>query len=417
MIEHHLATAFAAAALLAPAPSQAPAFRGGDFVVANDPTGIFHVQSNGTIRQIPIGVPMSRIAGVLGTRFGELIVCDWQGGNVVLVPPVGPASVIANVPGGLRIGEDIDGAFLVTSFRSNSIVRVTRGGQMSTVVALTGGSRPYDVVVDETGDYVFCDDLGRGSTPKGVFRADRTTGSITPIYTGPGLPLAHGLAFFQNGDLAVIDGVNDEIYRLDRASGVLSVFVSQAALGNNPESITEAGDGGFLVALESTTFGFAIVYVDAFGGVQPIAGGSPFSNLEEVAVVASLTGPTDLTTGPGSLYPMGLDVPSWPGRVHAIGLSASVFPGFGVGPGDPRGLTVNGDGLYLASVTGGAPTVFVGWLGRLDAAGRASPSLDLRGLPPGLLAGFRGFAQCFVLDPAAQSRVAAITNVLRFDFR
>jgi hypothetical protein len=390
------------------------AFTGADIVVANYRTtpGLFRVAPNRTVTPLALGVATQGLSGLVGTRRGELLVLDADSGNVLLLPRTGPATVIANVPGCLRAAEDIDGEFVVTSFTSRSIERVTRAGQVSNVLTLASPSRPFDIAVDRNGDYLFCDDTGQ----RGVFRVDRATRQVSPIHVGMPLRLPQGLALFSNGDFAVIDGLADEVYRIQRPTSTISVFVPNSTLGNNPDGITEAFDGGFYVSTSSSVLN-SVVRLDTQGALTPVASGAPFSNLEDVTVVQVLTGPTGVTSGPNATYGFRLELPLQPARLFSVGLSGSLYPGVPFPGGDARALAANADGLFLATLFRNLAPVFTGWTGVTDAGGSATLLLDLRPFPPGTFAGLTLFAQGITVDWPSPTGIGGVSNPLRIGFQ
>lgn len=406
----------AAAAVAGCLAAQTQTFRGGDVVFAHYDTqsggGLRRTLPNGTTQRIPTPGVATTPVGVTATRDGNLVMSEYTSGQLTLVAPDGTTRQIARVPGAIRISEDIDGAILVASLTSSSIHRVTRSGQVSTVVALGSRARPYDVVVDNNGDYIFLEDLGRGTYPIGVYRVQRTTRAITPIHQGTPLQLPHGLAFFQNGDLAIVDGRTDAVYRLDRA-GRISTFVSTSQLSNNPETIQETGDGGFVITADGSNA--ALLHVRSDGRLTTLASVRSLPNLEGVAIVPQLTGPTGLTTGPGGRHALGLDLPTDANSLYFSVLSASKFPGIGV-PMDTRGFSLNPDALFTASITGRLAPVLVNGAGVVPASGRIASQFDLTLLPPGALVGRALYLQAFTANPQS-FLIGTISNPLRFDFR
>lgn len=389
---------------------------GSDVIVTNynsPVTAVYRVSPSQVITPITLGVAIQGVSGLVATRRGEVVVCDSNSGNVLLVPRNGNATILTNIPGCFRAGEDIDGEFLITSFQSRTINRVTRTGQVTPIVTLTAPARPNDVTVDENGDYIYCDDTG---SPRGVFRVNRTTRVITPIHTGAPLSLPQGLALFANGDIAVIDGIVDAVFRIDRLTQGITTFVPNSVLGNNPDGITESHDGGFYAALSSTS-GNQVVGIDRLGNLTPYVSGAPFTNLEDVTVVRELTGPTNLTSGAGSTFAFGLELPRQPTKPYTVALAGGLFPGIPFPFGDARALAINGDPLFVSTFFQNLSPVLVGFTGVTNPSGIANLTFDLSFFPPGTFAGLKLFAQGLTLDPTAATGIGAVSNPLRLDLR
>ena len=404
----------AAVSALPPASAQAPVVRGGDIVVANyRPTStLFRVTPTGQVTTLPIPAA-SGPSGVAATQLGEILYGDADAGTLELLAPDGTHRTVASIPGVFRVKPDIDGEFVVTSFASRSLSHVTRTGVVTPILTWSSPQRPQDVVVDENGDYIVTDDTGT----RGVYRVSRT-GVVTPIHVGTPLRLPQGVALFANGDYAVIDGLVDAVFRIDRATGAISQFVSNTALGNNPDGIVSAFDGGFWVSTSSIN-GNEVLYIDRNGNVSPpLAQGAPFDNLETLTIVPHVTGSPTVTTGPGSATRYAIDIPgAMAGTPYTIAFSLSMFPGFALPSPDTRALAVNPDGLFIATLFQSPPPAFVGFSGATDANGRATATLDLSIFAPGALAGTTLFAQGISIDLGAPTAIGQVTNPIRIDIR
>jgi hypothetical protein len=121
-----------------------------------------------------------------------------------------------------------------------------------------------------------------------------------------------------------------------------------------------------------------------------------------------------VTSGPGSVFPISVDVPASPGQFYTLAFAASVFPGFVI-PGSSLRLALNLDAFVYTTIGQNAPPVLVGNAGFLDAQGRATATLDLTALPPGFASGLRLFQQGLTLSP--QNAVTSAFNVVRLDFQ
>jgi len=393
---------------------QAQNLRGGDLVVCNlGSPYVFKVWSNGSVSVLATPPYVAGPSGVIGDRDGSLVVCDTQLNQLIRISPAGPITTIAqNLSVPLRVMVDRDGSYLVTVVSSTSLIdRVARDGTVTPFLPAGAGGmrRAFHVMLDGDGRYVACDDLGNG-----VYRID-PTGLVTPIHVGAPLRLPQGAALFPNGDYAVFDGLTDSIWRVDRATGVPTTWVSNAALGGNPCGITAAGDGGFYVSLSGGT-GNAVVHIDAGAAVTVVASGAPFTNLEDCAVVPLLSGPNDFSSGPGSARTLTVDFPTRTVTFYTIALSGSLFPGLTL-PGEARAMTLTADGLMLATFRTNLPPLLTAWTGFTGNDGRAYPRIDLSSLPAGLLAGLTLHAQGLALHPAAPNGVVTITNAFSLSFR
>lgn len=394
------------------AASAAQAVRGGDLVTANySPAVVYRVTPSGAVSPLLAGAPAVGPSGVAVLRSRDVLVADFLADALIRIDAAGNASVVASRVGGpLRVAEDRDGTWLVTAGTTRALVRVTSNGVVTPIASGAPLVRPFDVAVDPGAGYLVVDDLGAGLysvTPAGL---------VTPIHVGLPFRLPQGVALFADGDYAVFDGLTDSLFRVDRATGAVTTFVTNAALGGNPCGIVEDFEGGCFVS-QSGAGGSRIVHVDGAGSVVPVASGAPFTNLEDIARVPILRGPNGLSTGPGAPYTVDLDDPTAPNLLYSIALSASVAPGWGLPAGDPRSLTINPDALFFATILSDVPPLLVGWFALTDATGRANATFDLRTLPPGVLSGVRLFAQALEFDASAQNGIHALTNVLPFDFR
>jgi streptogramin lyase len=402
-----LATTFAMAVAMPLTSLTAQAVRGGDLIVTNysAPAAVFRIDSSGTATPLYSGAPLSGPSGITVAANRDVIIADYGTNSLLRIDAQSGAltTIAGNLGGPLRVAEDFDGSFLITS--GNSLRRVTPTGTVTTV-ASAPMVRPFGVAVDLTGDYLVADDFAR------VIWRITPTGVVAPIFSGPPLQLPQGVAVFSDGDYAVIDGLTDSVFRIDRGTGAISTWVPNATLAANPEGIVPDWLNGFFVA-HSQAAGSGILAVDATGGVTSVASGSPFTNLECVARVPTLRGPSTVATGPGGIATFDIDAPAEAGRLYSLILSASVYPGWNV-PGDPRTMPINIDAFFSATIGQNGPPVFVGWSTILSASGQATATLDLQFLPPGFFSGLRLYAQGITVT--SQATLGTAFNPLRFTF-
>lgn len=106
-------------------------------------------------------------------------------------------------------------------------------------------------------------------------------------------------------------------------------------------------------------------------------------------------------------FRMNVSFPREANRAFAVGVSASGFqPGIAVGG---RRIPLVPDGLFLAAATGRLGGLLRNYVGRLDAQGEATATLDLRSLGAAL-AGVRLWFAGLTLDPNAPSGIATISK-------
>lgn len=405
ILMHHGFLLIATIAVSLCSSSTAQALRGGDLLTTDYGSASLHrIDATGATTTLWTGGPLAGPAGVTTTRDGDVVVVDYTSDRLVRFDRTtgSPTTIATAIGGPLRLCEDADGTFLVTGITPRRLVRVTPSGQITTVASGAPLVRPFGVAVDLDGSYLVADDFAPG-----LFRVT-ATGVVTPIHVGLPFRLPQGVAVFPNGDYAVIDGITDVVYRVDRTTGGVTIFCPNATLGGNPEGIVPDFGGGFFVA-QSSAAGSRIAAVDPLGNATTVAAGAPMVNIEDVARVPFLTGSTTLGTGPGALFPFGLDLPGHGGEYYTLVLAASVFPGWQV-PGDPRALALNADPFFLATIGVDAPPFLAGWAGFLDGNGRANPSSDFRMLPPGAFAGLTFWQQGLTLSG---NNVSAVLNVRR----
>jgi hypothetical protein len=223
------------------------------------------------------------------------------------------------------------------------------------------------------------------------------------------------VALFPNGDYAVIDGVTDSVFRIDRTSLVLTTWVTAASLNANPEGIVSDGAGGFFISHSGNPSGNGIRVVDALGSVTPATGPAPWSNLECLVRVPLVSGPRTIATGPGAVYSFTFDAPGAAGDLYTLILSASVHPGWHLPSPDPRSLFINPDAFFSATIAQNVPPILTNWTAFLDAQGHGTAGLDLQFLPSGALIGLVLYQQGLTLMPTLTVR--SVSDPLRLSFQ
>ena len=387
-------------------------FQGGDLIATNyGPAGLYRIQQNGTVTQIAGTSQLAGPAGVIVTRKREIVLVDFTANALLKFDRNGVKSTIAGSLGGpLRVTEDLDGNFLVSSNSARTILRVTPQGAVSTLIPTTGFVRPLDVAIDANGDYIVVDDLG-----KNLQRVDRATLARTPIVTGPPFQLPQGITFFPNGDYCVFDGLTDSVFRVSRATNQASTYVSNPTLGANPDTFCADHEGGFWIG--TTTPNFSLEHVLPNGTLKRLVSGPPLTNYEGLAFVPQLAADLTFVTGPSTTNALDVEMPTLPNKLYSIVASGSIFPGLQLPGGDARSTTINPDGLFLATFYTGTAPVFANWTGLLDASGLASATTSIPFVGPGAFAGLTIWAQVVTTDFSAPSGVGTLSNPLRIRFQ
>lgn len=394
--------------VLAAAALPAQVLSGGDLVVTDyaSPGSVYRVDGNGVATPLWSGSPLQGPSGVTTTHDGDVVVADYPTSSLHRIRRQnGQISTIATgISGPIRVKQLQDGDFVVTSLPTRSVLRVTPAGVVTPIYTGAPLVRPFGMCIDSNGDVLLVDDNTRS-----LYRLT-LQGVLTTIASGGGMRLPQGVALFPNGDYAVIDGLTDSVFRIDRGTGFVSTWVSTAALAANPEGIVPDTGGGFFISYSSSA-GSGVRGVDALGNPTTVVAGAPLVNLEDVARVPVLHGPTALTTGPGSVFTYALEIPSAAFQFYTLILSDSVFPGWQLPLGDPRSLALNPDPFFFATIGVNAPPFLNNTSSFLDVLGRATATIDLSLLPPGVFAGTDFFLQGLTL--ANRFTAGATTDWLR----
>ena len=397
---------------LAPGMATAQLYKGGDLVATNySPAGLFRIEPTGAITQLLGPAQLAGPAGVIVTRAREIVLVDFTANSLLKLDRNGVLTPIAGSLGGpLRVTEDLDGAFLVASNTSRTILRVTPQGAVTTLIPTAGFTRPLDVAIDRNGDYLVVDDLGRS-----LQRVDRATLARTPIAGGGAFQLPQGITLFPNGDYCVFDGLTDSVFRVDRTSNQVSTWVTKTALGANPDALCADHEGGFWIG--TTTPSFSLEHVLANGTLQRLVWGPPMTNYEGLALVPTLRADLEFVTGPSTSNSLDIDMPGQAIKLYSIVASSSLFPGIQLPNGDARSLAINPDGLFFATFYNGFAPVFANWTGLLDPAGKANATTAIPFVGPGAFAGLTIWAQVVTTDFNQPSGVGQLSNPLRIRFR
>ncbi len=390
------------------AAAHAQIVNGGDLVTVDySNLGVYRVQPSGTVTLLHQGGVINGPSGVTVTPDRDILIANYNNNTIYRLSNAGVLTPLAVVPGGpIRIVMDVNGDCIVAVLTTGLLRRVTPAGVVTTIAS--GFNRPFGIAVEPDGNFLVTED-----TSGRLSRVDRTTGAATVLATGLGL--AQGVALFHDGDYAVMSGNPDLVWRIPRAGGAPVVLVGSQPLGN-PDGMVGDFAGGLWISESGAPNGSRVVHVTSTGALTVLAAGSPFQNLEAIAIVPRLRGPVLPSTGPGSSYVLDLDCPGEAGAWYGIGASLSTFPGVALPAPDPRGAAVNLDSLFLLTFANDFPPFTTGWSGFLGGSGQASATLDLSAVAPGLLAGLSLHVQGLTLDSLAPSGIGSFTNVhtLRF---
>ncbi len=243
-----------------------------------------------------------------------------------------------------------------------------------------------------------------------IFRATRPD-LLSPF--GPPTVVAE-LAAVQNAresyrDVEISkDGLRITFCRSVAATGRLEVFVATrtnfSAPFGTPVLISDFSNIAPSGGIYSATFSLD-------GTEVLLAGGFPAANGSQEILTARFSGLTSL--GAPSLIgsaALTLVDPTSAGLTYALALSGGTT-GFPLGA---RQVPIDGDGLFLATFGTNIPLLSTGFLGVLDAAGRAQGQLTN---PLAALIGLNVHAGGFVLSPAAPFGVKTITNSVALEFQ
>ncbi len=249
----------------------------------------------------------------------------------------------------------------------------------------TGEPEPTDVTVDGAGNlYWTCKSAGV------ILTRSATTGMVGLVLDG--LQQPSGIAMDAAGNLYFTElptpgvpgtmGGRNRIWKYDPGTQNLNLI----NFGDpEPTDVTVTPDGS-RVYWTCTSAG-VIVRADRNGVNVPVT--------------------ANAAPAIGTVVPLLLRAPMQGGKPYLAATSNDLGPI----PIGSRHLALGFDGLFVASITGAAPAVFVGYLGMLDPAGAASAALVLPDVAA--LRGLRLNTAFLVLDGQAPSGVAAISETLR----
>ncbi len=388
----------------------------------------------GALRIDPLGntttLNTSNTPAMFGTDSGTvdvddrtLLLCAWRNGGA-------PAS-----------------RYLLTVDPSGTILRSV---QVSPTTSLNQGVGRSSVRLDDDGSYLFLDHRHAGNQRVSrVYRVSRSGAVTTAVNTGPMVAPNTLVVGIDDGDYYVLD-IGSGLHRFDRAGQVVtsiplqgagskSGFGQDLATGDfwfgTRSGILRVTRGGIVSTVRNASPPLATVTPYSFGFDRASAarrsvlvsseGPVPFFvwryDVQSTAFttlvslpnesIRELTPPREVAT----IEPMPrqweyrLHFAAHPGQAYALGLSLS-----GVRPAtrlpDGRSIWLNIDALTAPSLDGRLFPVLRNNAGILDANGRATVNLDLRGIPA---TGINVWALAIVIDPAAPLGIAVIADPVR----
>lgn len=202
------------------------------------------------------------LEGVAFERDGNLLFCDVSGRRVMRLTPDTRLSTVIRLddvsPGGLAIHKDgrIFMAAMNLAKGTGSVLAVTPGGTgLQTIVPMTAGYMPNDLVFDTRGGVYFSDFRGISTEPKGgAYYVSPDFKTITPVL--PHLAMANGIALNPNGtELWITEFARNLLHRIELAGPTKIAAVGSVIpyhfTGPAPDSMRADSDGNLYVAIYS----------------------------------------------------------------------------------------------------------------------------------------------------------------------
>ena len=192
-------------------------------------------------------------------RNGNLLFCDVSDRRVLRLTPDKHLSTVASLevaPAGIAVHKD--GRIFITAVNLargiGSIVEIKPDGTgMKTIVPISAGYMPNDLVFDAHGSFYFSDFRGMSTEPKGgAYYVSPDLGTITPVL--PNLAMANGIALSADGKrLWITEFGRDLLHRVD-LTGPATITPAGTAIayhftGQAPDSMRADSDGNLYVAM------------------------------------------------------------------------------------------------------------------------------------------------------------------------
>jgi lactonase len=202
------------------------------------------------------------LEGACFDRNGDLLFTDVYDGRVLRLTSEKQLSVVFTKdklgPGGLAIHKD--GRIFITGVGdlrgSGSIVAIAPDGSaMQTIVPVSAGYLPNDLVFDRNGGFYFSDFRGASTDPRGgVYYVPPDRKTITPVL--PHISEANGIALSPDGNrLWTTEFGSNRLLRTDLESPAQIALIGTAVpyyfTGAAPDSMRVDSDGNVYVAMYS----------------------------------------------------------------------------------------------------------------------------------------------------------------------
>jgi lactonase len=195
-------------------------------------------------------------------RTGDLLFCDVSGRRVLRLTAEKHLSTVLTLddvaPGGLAIHKD--GRIFIAAMNlkkgTGSIMTVMPDGTgLQTIVPVTAGYMPNDLVFDALGGLYFSDFRGISTEPKGgAYYVSPDLKTITPVL--PRVAMANGIALSPDGkDLWITEFSRNLLHRveLDGPTAItpIGTAIPYHFIGPAPDSMRADSDGNLYVAIYS----------------------------------------------------------------------------------------------------------------------------------------------------------------------
>jgi hypothetical protein len=371
---------------------------GGDYVAVDSALvpRVVVVTPSGAVTTLHQGAPLAQPSGIAATNDGRVLVADFSGTLYRIDAPGVVVPVRSGLSGPIRVAVDRNGDYLVAELTAARVSRITPQGAISTVHAGAPFTRPFGLAVDPANGDVLVADDGR----RALYRVNAS--GVLPLASGAPFRLPMAVAMWANGDYAVTDALVDGVFRVPRGGGPATLVQGVPVLGN-PDGMVANFDGYVALSESGAPNGNRIVVLRPDGSTSIVASGGAFSNLEALARVPHLQGAVRGAAGTSLAWTA--EFPTQAGNPYLHFLCASLYPGLSLAIGE---TSVNPDPVFLSFVGVNTP-VFQGFVGTLDANGRAHLTLAVPNvpIPPGIAL----HVQTIVLDLAQPSFLGALGNL------
>jgi lactonase len=202
------------------------------------------------------------LEGTAFNRDNSLLFCDVSGRRVLRLTPDKRLSTVVTLndvsPGGLAIHKD--GRIFIAAMnipKGTGLIAAVKpdGTGMQTVVPVTAGYLPNDLVFDAQGGIYFSDFRGVSTDPKGgAYYVSPDFKTITPVL--PHVAMANGIALSPDGtDLWVTEFARNLLHRVELAGPTTITAIGSAIpyhfIGPAPDSTRADSDGNVYVAIYS----------------------------------------------------------------------------------------------------------------------------------------------------------------------